>query len=253
MAFEVLLLHRLGVRVGGRRLLGEVAHVALRGFAQLLGQRADFLVAGAALQRLAQLLFGRAQVALGLRGVAILDLGRHRPQQIGDGDEVGVAVRPRQSRRDVAQAEVDAGRRPEDLGRDHQRGERLGEAGRIVVGIEDQLAPLLDERARERVVERALGQRDFDGRALPVSPETPVAFSVIVASPRPRGARRGRWWSSPRRRRWRRSAVAAASFGGGTSDRAAGAPPAPSAGELRLGAGHAVASRDRVMQRRASR
>ncbi len=52
-----ILLRQLGVGVVLllRRLLGEVAHVALGGVAQFLGQLAQLLVARAALQRLAQL------------------------------------------------------------------------------------------------------------------------------------------------------------------------------------------------------
>ena len=66
----------------------------------------------------------------------------------------------------VLQSEPDARRRVELLGRDHQRVERLGEAWAIAVGIEDEAAPLFDQRLGERVDEMPLRQRQGDGRAL---------------------------------------------------------------------------------------
>ena len=128
----------------------EVAHVALGGVAQFLGQVADLLVARAALQRLAQPLLGGAQIALGLRGVAVFDLNRHRPQQIGDLDEIGIAARRREPRLRGAQAEIHAGGRLEESGAMSRASIALARRGAIVVGIEDQAASLLDQRARER-------------------------------------------------------------------------------------------------------
>ena len=78
-------------------LLGQFAREFLGGGAQFLHQLANFLVAGAAIQRFAQLLLGGAQIALGLRGVAVLDLQRHRPKEIGDADEVLDRLRARRA------------------------------------------------------------------------------------------------------------------------------------------------------------
>ena len=108
-------------------MLRELAHVLLGLLAQLLRQLPDLLVGRAALQRFAQFLFGGAQFAERPRSVAILDLQRHRPKQIGDLHQILVRPRGLEGRLRRPQAEVDARRRVELLGRDHQRVERLGE------------------------------------------------------------------------------------------------------------------------------
>ena len=64
-----------------------------------------------------------------------------------------------------AQTEEHAGGRLKNVRRDEQSLDRLGEAGAIVVGIENQAASLLDERAGERIAEIALRQRERDRRA----------------------------------------------------------------------------------------
>ena len=138
---------------------------ALRRLAQVLHQLLDLVVARAALERLAQRLLGGAQIALGLGGVAVLDLLGHRPEQRGDVEKVGVGARRGERFLRLLHAEVGVGGRIEQLWRDGEPGQRRIDPLHRMVGIEDEVAALLDERARERVVKGALRQRHFDGRA----------------------------------------------------------------------------------------
>ncbi len=144
------------------RALREFAREFFGRRAQFLHQFADFLVAGAAIERLAQLLLGGAQIALGLRGVAVLDLQRHRPKEIGDADEVLIIARVGKMRLREFEAEIDRRGGAENFWRDQHRVERGGDARAIGVGIEHEIAPLLDQGARQRIVEASLrqGQRD---------------------------------------------------------------------------------------------
>ena len=149
-------------------LLGVLRHLvgeALGGLAQVLHQLLDLLVARAALERLAQSLLGGAQVALGLRGVAVLDLLGHRPQKGGDVEQIRVAARVSEGRVRLLEAEIDIRRRVEQFRRDAEAVERRLDALGRMVRVEDQIAPLFDERARQRIVERPLRKRDFDRRA----------------------------------------------------------------------------------------
>ena len=151
-----------------RALIGVLRHLvreAPRRLAQVLHQLLDLLVARAALERLAQGLLGGAQVALGLRRVAVLDLLGHRPQQGCDIEEIRVAARLIERRPRLLQAEIDVRRRVEQFRRHAQAVERGLDARPLMVRVEDQIAPLFDERARQRVVERPLRKRDFDRRA----------------------------------------------------------------------------------------
>ena len=150
----------------GSALLRHLAHEALGRLAQLIHQLADFLVAGAALERLAQGLLGGAQVALGLRGVAVFDLLRHRPEQGGDVDEVGVAAGVLKRDVGLLQAEIDVGGRVEQFRRDRKAGQRRLDAFWRVVGVENEVAALFDQRARQGIVERPLRQRHLDRPAL---------------------------------------------------------------------------------------
>ena len=134
----------------------------MRCFAKILHQLADLVVARAALQRLAQGLLGRAQVALGLGRVAVLDLQRHRPQELGDVEEVGVGARAVERGLRLPQAEIDRGRGVEQLRGDGEAGQRrLDPFGRMV-RIEDDIAAFLDQRPGQRIVERPLRQGHFD-------------------------------------------------------------------------------------------
>ena len=61
-------------------LLGQRLHELVERGAQVVHQLLELFAAGAALERLAQRLLRGAQVALGLRHVAVFDLRRHLPQ-----------------------------------------------------------------------------------------------------------------------------------------------------------------------------
>ena len=88
-----LVLARSALLLLALHALGELAQELVHRLAQLVGEALDLLVGGAALQRLAQALLGGAQLALGLGQVAVLDLQRHRPEPVGDLEEVGVVLR----------------------------------------------------------------------------------------------------------------------------------------------------------------
>ena len=91
---------------------------------QVLHQLPDLVIARAALQRLSQRLFGGAQIALGLRGVAVLDLLGHRPEKRRDVEEVGVGARGGERGLRLLQPEIDVGGRVEQLRRDAQARQR---------------------------------------------------------------------------------------------------------------------------------
>ena len=63
--------------------------------------------------------------------------------------------------RDAAQAEIMAKFRREGLGRDHQRFER-DQYQRLLVGVEREIAPLLDQRARQGLHKQPLRQSHIE-------------------------------------------------------------------------------------------
>ena len=162
---EILRLKRSDPRDCCRaRVARHLAHEAVRGLSQLLHELLDFFVACAALKRFAQSLLGGAQVALGLRGVAILDLLRHRPEQGRDVKQIGVAVGVLERGLGLLEAEIDVGGRVEQFRRDREPGQCRVDPFWRMVRVEDEVATLLDERAGERIMEGALRQRHFDRR-----------------------------------------------------------------------------------------
>ncbi len=150
--------------------LGELLQKLVERGAQLLGKLLDLLVRGAALQRLAQLLLRRAQIPLGVGEIAVLDAQRHLPEKIGDGEHVRIGARALQAIQRRVQAEIDARRGAELVGRDEQRFERILDAGALV-RRENEVAALLDQRTRQRLHEGSLRQEDFDrvARALVIA------------------------------------------------------------------------------------
>ena len=118
------------------------------------------------LKRFAQRLFGGAQVALGFRGVAVLELLRHRPEQRRDVKQIRIAVGVLERGLGLLEAQIDIGWGVEQFRRDRKPGQRRVHLFWRMVRIEDEVAALLDERAGERVVEASLRQRQFDRRAL---------------------------------------------------------------------------------------
>ncbi len=148
-------------------LLGEFVQELVHRGAQILGQFADLLIRRIALQSLAQLLLGRAQIAFGFGKIAILDLQRHAPEKVRNGEEIGVAVRVLQHMRGEIEAEIDGDARRKGLRRDHQGFERRLDLV-LLVGIENEIAPLLGERPRQRLDEMLFRQSDLDRIALAV-------------------------------------------------------------------------------------
>ncbi len=100
-----------------------------------------------------------AQRLLGLGDVAVLDLDRHVPHPRHHVAQLVVGPGVSEIAVDRAQAEIDAGLQRELLGRDGERIER-GEHDRLLLGVERQVAALLDQRARHRLGEDALRQLD---------------------------------------------------------------------------------------------
>src|SRR5712691_363935 len=147
-------------RAVAAQLIGERAHKSVEHLAHLVGQAADFIVAGAALERLAQRVLRRAQFALGVGHGAVLDEHGDFPQIVNDRAKIVVAFRELEPRQRRTQAEIDRGFRRELLGRDHQRAQRLLDilAG---VGVEREVAALLDQRAGKELAERPFGQANL--------------------------------------------------------------------------------------------
>ena len=147
-------------------LLRHFGGEAFGGFAQVLHQPADLVVARAALQRLAQGLLGCAQVALRLGGIALLDLERHRPEELRDVQKIGVGACAIERGPRLLEAEIDARRSFEQLRRHGEAGQcGVDPLGRMV-RIQDEVASLLDQRAGERIAERPLRQGHLGRRAL---------------------------------------------------------------------------------------
>ena len=135
-----------------RQALGIFLQEIVEGLAQLLRQLLDLLGAGALLQRLAQLLLRRLELALGIGQVAFLDPEGDLPQIVDDAAQLVVAARLAQARPGGSQAEIGPGVLGEHVGRDHQGVERVDHGG-LGIGVEAKLAALLDEGAGERLDE----------------------------------------------------------------------------------------------------
>ena len=162
---EVLLPHHPGVGVerAGQllrivlQLLGQLAHEIVERRTQIFGELLDLLVAGAALQCLFQGLLRRAQRLLDVADIAVLDRHRQRPQIADHLAQAIVAARAFELVRHGEQAEILPGLRREHLRLDQQRIEGR-EHRAVLVGVERQNSPLLDQRARQRLGEQPLRQ-----------------------------------------------------------------------------------------------
>ncbi len=78
--------------VGRLGLLGHLGEVLVELPAQGFGEPLDLLGRRLAGERVLQLLLERLEVAFGPGQVAVLDLERHRPEQVGHADEVGILL-----------------------------------------------------------------------------------------------------------------------------------------------------------------
>ena len=155
---KVALAEHLHVAVGLLRArillgaLGKLADIAVERLAKLGHALLDLLLGGAVGERILQgVLGGPKRVERPRRAVAFDDQCEF--PQIGRDIAKLVIVHGRgKALSDRPQADVDAGFRHEFFRRDHERVEGL-EHLRTRVGIERELAPLLDERACQRLGE----------------------------------------------------------------------------------------------------
>ena len=231
---------------------GELLQKFIHCGAQIVGELADFIFRSVALQGIAQLLLGGAEIAFGLGEIAILDAQRHLPEIIGDFDEIAVAMRRIEPIECHPQSKIDTGGRVEHFRRDHQGLERVCRP-RLILGGENQIAALFGKRAGERLDKRLLRQRDFDGIA------TAFIASFIARGQRHFNLRAGPWvfgkigrclglaaevrWRRQRKQDMRR-----------LDERTCGGMPAweHRLGEMCLRAGNAVIVGDAVSQRHRS-
>src|SRR5262245_31111459 len=146
-------------------LLRQRLHELVERGTQLVGEPLDLLITGAALQRLAQRFFRRAQSLLSIGDAAILQMHGHVPHARDDVTQLIVALGARQLPEDRAQAEIDVALHVELFGRQGERIER-GEHARLRIGVERQYPPLLDQRARDGLGERPLRKAEFERLAL---------------------------------------------------------------------------------------
>ena len=169
--FQIALAQHLGIAIERVRfavvaqLLRQRLHEAVHGGAQLIHELLDFLVAGVALERIAQRLLGIAQRGLRVGHVAVLDVDGHRPQPADHVAQIVVGLGVHQQLGDRAQPEIDAGLGVEFVRRQSERIER-GEHPLARIGVERQIAALLDQRPRQRLAENALRQAERERLAL---------------------------------------------------------------------------------------
>ena len=132
---------------------------AVHSGAQLIHELLDFLVAGAAFERLPQRLLGAAQTGLRVRDVAVLDADRHLPEPLGDFAQIVVGLGANERPEDRAQPKIDAGVWRKFFRR-HRQGVERGGDERAGAGVKRQIAPLLDQRARQRLGKNAFGKAE---------------------------------------------------------------------------------------------
>ena len=148
------------------QLLGHRLHEAIHRRAQLIHQLLDLVVAGAAFERLLQRVLGIAQRVLRVGNVAVLE---RRPPS-------ATAAPPR--RADRRRSWRAPATRRSSAGRDRRRPRGVNFSGAMAsassavmherprIGVEREIAPLLDQRARQRLGENALRQAERERLAL---------------------------------------------------------------------------------------
>ena len=153
LALLVLALLAVGVAHG---LLGQLLHVVVHRFAQLLHQLINLSLIRALPDRLRQTLLGAAQFLKGVFKRSFLNLESRLPQNFGNvfldlRRQIGVGLKPTNGH-----PHKDKGRRIGKgiIGAVGQRTQNLGHARAIRTGPQ-QIAPLFDQRMSQRV-EKAL-------------------------------------------------------------------------------------------------
>ncbi len=146
-------------------LLGELAQEIVQRRAQIFGELLDFLVAGAALQRLLQRLLRGPQRLVDVGDIAVLDGIGERPQRGHDFAQRRIGARRFQLPRHAVETEILAGFGREQLRRDHQRIER-GIDLPDLIGVERQNAALLDQRPGQRFCKQPLRKPHVERLAL---------------------------------------------------------------------------------------
>ena len=159
VAIRASLALRLPIRLASRHL-GEKA---IHRLTERLRKTGDFFGRSISLERVAQVSFRGAQVALGVARMAVLDLKRHGPQEFGDFHEIGAGARVCQARSCDAQSQVDAGCLAELFRLEHQGVEGASDPAALA-WRQNEVPPLFDERAGQRVGKGALRQIDRDRR-----------------------------------------------------------------------------------------
>ena len=102
-----------------------------------------------------------AQGGFGIGQLAVLDRHRHAPQPRHDITQLVVGLGVGELPIDRPQAEIVRNLRREFLGRNRERIER-SEQARLRFSVERKDAALLDQRARQRLDEHALGQLELE-------------------------------------------------------------------------------------------
>ncbi len=126
----------------------------------------NFLVGRAVLERLGETVLRVLESALGIRKAAVLDAQRDMPELIDRALHAGPRLIVVEPVGDRAQAEIDAQVLDERLGLERQRVER-GHDLFAIARIVEKLAALLDDCARQRLRELALGKDHLEALAAP--------------------------------------------------------------------------------------
>lgn len=159
VAIRASLALRLPIGLPARHLCKKSIHC----LAKRLRETGDFFGRRISLERVAQVSFRGAQVALCVARMAVLDLKRHGPQEFGDFHEIGAGARVCQARSSDAQSQVDAGCLAELFRLEHQGVEGASDPAALA-WRQNEVPPLFDERAGQRVGKWALRQIDRDRR-----------------------------------------------------------------------------------------
>ena len=94
----------IGILLVAHLLFSKFLNEFVERRAQLVHQALQFFGGRATIQRFAQLLLRGAQIALGLRKIAILKAKRHFPHQVGDGEKIGITSSTKRKRCEIVRS-----------------------------------------------------------------------------------------------------------------------------------------------------